>query len=441
MLDGVKFDGKTLRVSKEKRSAGKNNRFGSSKWAGGGFDGKPSHLPQVQKDEHTETEVVDRVRRVVSKEISDSQDPVTSAIACTAAVSLLSSVDVFGLDEAAKNTQSNRETALEGNMSNEYFKTRCQLPMSESLSEYGEQDLDWKTRKPGDVDESNTSAGDITNTDFVSRCKMPLSELMAEYGEQDINWKKQQQPTASENHQIKSSSSNSTKQNTKNKPDNGMLAPFDKAFIHIELLSFGYKYGAPSHSKNGFTYAHPLPPLDCRELERAPAHVAKFNGLSYLVKKALLNPEQNENDATESDAKDQPKTESPMKKKANELADDIIKVLVESIDEGGHGPISPLTMTISVGSEYGRHRSVVLVEHLAVVLRARLRRNDGKGYGNGTLNVAQNGIVKQLVSVETRHRDVEAKHKDEEAFGEDLKKEVRAAEKAKRRQEREKEYW
>jgi hypothetical protein len=98
-------------------------------------------------------------------------------------------------------------------------------------------------------------------------------------------------------------------------------------------------------------------------------------------------------------------------------------------------------MTISIGSEYGRHRAVVLVEHLAVLLRARLRRNDGKGYDDGTSSVAENGIVKQLVSVETRHRDIDARHKDEEAFGEDLKREVRAAEKAKRRQDREDDCW
>ena len=37
---------------------------------------------------------------------------------------------------------------------------------------------------------------------------------------------------------------------------NGMLDHYDKAFVHLELLSFGYKYGAPSHARNGFTYAH-----------------------------------------------------------------------------------------------------------------------------------------------------------------------------------------
>ena len=91
-------------------------------------------------------------------------------------------------------------------------------------------------------------------------------------------------------------------------------------------------------------------------------------------------------------------------------------------------------MTISIGSEYGRHRAVVLVEHLAIILRARLRRNDGKSF-NDDSSSKNNGIVRTAVSVGTRHRDVDAQHKDEEAFGEDLKREARAAEKAKRRQE------
>jgi hypothetical protein len=59
-----------------------------------------------------------------------------------------------------------------------------------------------------------------------------------------------------------------------------------------------------------------------------------------------------------------------------------------------------LTMTISVGSEYDTHQSVVLVEHLAVVLRARLRRNDSSRFND---NTGTNGIVRQPVSMGMRH--------------------------------------
>ena len=48
---------------------------------------------------------------------------------------------------------------------------------------------------------------------------------------------------------------------------NGMLAHYDKAVVHLKLVLFGYKYGAPSHARNGFTYTHPLPPLDVRDLD------------------------------------------------------------------------------------------------------------------------------------------------------------------------------
>ena len=157
------------------------------------------------------------------------------------------------------------------------------------------------------------------------------------------------------------------------------------------------------------------------------------------MKRSLLNPKTNEdnNDDGVNDSSGSSPTQSPMRQRTNEIADEIIKALVEAIDVGEHSAINPLTMTISIGSEYGRHRSVVLVEHLAVVLRARLRRNDGKSFtdSSGSLcSASNNGIVRQPVSVGTRHRDVEAHHKDEEAFGEDLKRQERAAEKARKRE-------
>ena len=99
----------------------------------------------------------------------------------------------------------------------------------------------------------------------------------------------------------------------------------------------------------------------------------------------------------------------------------------------GHGPVSPLTMTVSVGSEYGMHQSVVLVEHLTVVLWARLRRNDSSRFNDDT---GTNGIVLQPISVGMRHRDMDVRHQDEEAFGEDLRRESRKAETARMRQMR-----
>ena len=92
-----------------------------------------------------------------------------------------------------------------------------------------------------------------------------------------------------------------------------------------------------------------------------------------------------------------------------------------------------LTVTVSVGSEYDTHRSVVLAEHLAVVLRARLRRNDSSRFNDDTIT---NSIMRQPVSVGTRHRDMDARYQDEETFGEDLRQESRKAEKVRTRQMR-----
>ena len=127
---------------------------------------------------------------------------------------------------------------------------------------------------------------------------------------------------------------------------------------------------------------------------------------------------------TRTKAKEDGNGRSPVRQSAGNIANEIIKALVESIDKGGHGPMLPLTMTVSVKSKYGRHQSVVLVEHPEVVLRARLRHNNGSRFNNDT---STNGIVWQPVSVGTRHRDMDARHQDEEVFGEDLRQESRKA--------------
>ena len=93
-----------------------------------------------------------------------------------------------------------------------------------------------------------------------------------------------------------------------------------------------------------------------------------------------------------------------VQRRANEISNEIMKVLMEYIDEDGYGAVSPsLTMTILIGSEYGRYMAVVLlvVEHLAVVIRARLRRNDARCFNDiedDDAGPGKNGIVQQPVS-------------------------------------------
>ena len=458
-------------------------------------------LGRVDDCEFREDEaIVERIRGAVASEFDDcdggSSDAISTAIACTSAVTLfLSSMEAMNLAAALggggddeddvvddDDDVGGRGTPLDGgeDMTNENFTSRLRLPLSDLLGEYGERDVDWMTndrprmrhvqsrereRQCSSNDELHDDAKDdiediMTSDDFQVRLRMPLSKLLAEYGDHDEEWKREggrmrastnrggaginERRAAASIDGIPSGRDDAT-------AGHGMLAHHGKASVHLELESFGYKYGAPPHARNGFTYTHPLPPLDVRDIDRAPGHVSKFNGLSYLVRRSLLNPsrqddgDENDEGWVEGDHATTTKEDgrSPMRRRADDIADEIIKVLVESIDEGGHGPLSPLTMTISVGSEYGRHRSVVLVEHLAVVLRARLRRNDGRRFdcamdrdATGSGGGCTNGIVRQPVSVGTRHRDLDARHQDEEAFGEDLKREARKAEKAKTRQMR-----
>ena len=68
-----------------------------------------------------------------------------------------------------------------------------------------------------------------------------------------------------------------------------------------------------------------------------------------------------------------------------------------------------------------------------MVLRARLRRNDGSRFNEDT---STNSIVRQLVSVGTRHRDMDARHQNKEAFRDYLRQKSCKVEKARTRQKR-----
>jgi hypothetical protein len=456
------------------------------------------------RDRDRGDEIVDLMRDVIAAEFEDgggggTDDATSTAIACTAAaVAVLSSMVALGQagwggedddggddDDGMRSERGgtngssvDREIATGGD-----FRSRLRMPLSDLLEEYGDRDADWmktnhgrqqqQLQRASEDDLRDPKGGDeddlTSDDDFRSRLRMPLSKLLADYGERDDGRTKEgakRDGGSAAGEQRGGDAAPTTNDGRRH----GMLAHYGKASVHLELASFGYKYGAPPHrSRDGFTYTRPLPPLDVRDLDRAPGHVSKFNGLSYLVRRSLLNPsgggganddhrrdDDDDDDDCDDDIYDDDdggggttttkmttttttkmkkdiKQRSPMRRRVDDIADEIIKVLVESIDEGGHGPVSPLTMTVSVGSEYGRHRSVVLVEHLAVVLRARLRRNDGSRFNDGA---GTNGIVRQPVSVGTRHRDMDARHQDEEAFGEDLRREFRKAEKARTRQMR-----
>lgn len=212
------------------------------------------------------------------------------------------------------------------------------------------------------------------------QASQPLSELLADYGEQDLNWKNAQ-PT--DDPMSREKNKNSIGSST------SRLQQCGKAPIHVDLVSFGFHHGAPAELRNGWSHAQPLPVFDCRDLSEVPHYLAWQDGLSGAVKRALMYPRDSNNN--------EPIGKS-IRLVSEEAGDKILKALVDAVDDGGYGYTSPLRMTVYVGSESGRHRSVVLCELVATALRKRLRANKAD-------------IVQQPCSVSTRHRDLERKVK------------------------------
>ena len=234
--------------------------------------------------------------------------------------------------------------------------------------------------------------------DFENRMhKSAMVKLMEEYGEYEPLEPEHVFQRRVQQQQSNSNTDTSNASSTDNKTCSALHVNDGRAWIHVDLVSFGFKYGSPSSCNN--TGSMPLPPLDCRNLERASHHVARLSGLSHHVKREL--------------GKD-----SKLREMVNKFAKDILECIHEAIHESGYGPALPWKAQFFIGSEYGRHRSVVLCELAAQKLRDMLRRNEVSS-SNKQIDVVQIGGG---VSVGTEHRDVDHDHKDEEAFGKDLRR-------------------
>ena len=124
-----------------------------------------------------------------------------------------------------------------------------------------------------------------------------------------------------------------------------------------------------------------------------PEAVARLSGLSYRVKRELLrNRGSKEGEST------------PLWDAVHQVARDAVKALEDAV-EAGAGWAAPLTVTVNVGSEAGKHRSVVVCEAAAVAVRNLLRRNEGG--------------IEVPCSVGTRHRDVDRKRGKEKKGNDD----------------------
>jgi hypothetical protein len=291
------------------------------------------------------------IQSVVEEEFKQldevSDDPINVALASTAAASLLAAMGAFGAAEEDTNDDQFKEH------SQEITSTNWEHKIAEN------DDFDDEISDDEQVDEPAT---------FQMK---PMSDLLAEFGQADPNWQSKQVDTTAE-------------VTTDENAPSSQLAPKGKAPIHICLTSFGFSKGAPKRM-DGWSYRQPLLPMDCREYPTVPHYLAWQDGLSGAVKRALQYTRDQEGTPYKLLLKDFA---------CKTVAEEVLKVLLEAQNEGGHGYASPLEMTIYVGSDIGRHRSVVACELAATQLRKFLRAN------------ADNAIH-QPVSVGTLHREVQ----------------------------------
>jgi hypothetical protein len=344
-------------------------------------------------------------------------------------------------NDNSNNNKNNKFSQSKGlNEKNDVTKTKVAAVDKSTLIEDA-----FNHEKSNQVKSTASSPNDDVSS-FHSRCKVNLSKLMEEYGEYDPDFENMKITESSLTTPSSSNATNNTHNNREPDPQSinnndigGMLAPNGNAPIHIELVSFGFKYSVPPQARHGWSYSNPLSPIDCRNLPRCPHHVAKLSGLSFKVKKALLSNyygaiedndenvseeigEQVINENDKDIAKKNDNSSNPLMMQKDEVTETIIKAIEDAINIGQHGYAFPLQASIHIGSEYGRHRSVVLCESVAQHIRKLLRKNEG-------------GRITTPVSVGVRHRDVDKDHKDEEAFGNDLRRIHDAEVKRKKKQE------
>jgi hypothetical protein len=273
---------------------------------------------------------------------------------------------------------------------------------------------------PTSVTDDNAEESGPT-LDFPALCQNPLSQLLDDYGEQDPDWmnvvpnvdlpgnEMALDPTPVANDRI---SETSPRVETMSR-----LERHGKAPIHVELVSFGYRHGIPSQVRDfatGHSHRQPLLAFDVRAvLPEVPHYLAWMDGRSGAVRNSMLRYQPNSGNngrerrfrkshspastlnATEAASKQVPATTTTWN--VRDYARSVIAAPVSDALEAAmqlHGYADPLCMSIYIGSEEGRHRSVVAAEQAATALRKMLRENERNRFTCA-------------VSVGCRHRDID----------------------------------
>jgi hypothetical protein len=246
---------------------------------------------------------------------------------------------------------------------------------------------------------TSTEEDDVVNLDAL--CHKPLANLLDDYGEQDLDWRNKL--TSSSGVEPKQTMRTDATISTIGDDDQhhvNRLERHGKAPVHVEFFTFGYRHGIPGELRSASTgnnHTLPLPAFDCRCIQEVPQYLSWMDGTSGAVRNALLR-QQNNNSNKKAGGGDNNEAVAAVQQHVRDYANTVVACAVANavataIDQGGHGYALPLRMVVYLGSESGRHRSVVCAELAATALRKMLRQN-------------ANDKFKAPVSVGTRHRDI-----------------------------------
>jgi len=377
------------------RNAPKSNRtskpFGSASWSKPKKNTKQQTRPSTavaSNDKETQSHTVDKSAEHYDDDAIDE----TAAWLGDLVASELQESETLGLDPTSAAIAS---TAAVTMFLNAYQGSLVQQHVNDDNEPKDGDNNDETTNNLSKVEHDMSQDVTPEVLDFQSQAqKQTLSSLLADYGEQDINWMQNTSANITSTDPETNDEPLNTVQEetvTSSTPTESRLGQHGKAPIHIEFISFGYHNGAPPvRNKGGWTHSQPLLPFDVRDigLPQVPHYLAWQDGMSGAVKRALIRPPyhpQQKDDNNES--------LSITKYARDTVAKDVASAVMEAINEGGHGYAMPLKMSIFIGSDQGRHRSVVIAELAATEMRKLLRNN-------------RDNEFKQPCSVGTRHRDV-----------------------------------
>lgn len=259
------------------------------------------------------------------------------------------------------------------------------------LEDYGTYDPNWMKMEPTNMVHENDNNDDEVNTEkSIVDSSIPNEHINEDILVETPAEDDQQQPVVGDMTIV-----------------NGInrLQLHGHAPIHVEFVSFGYRYGIPSEIRyysTGNCYTQPLLPFDTRTvLAPIPNYLSHIDGKAGIIKTTMLKwrsvevgSEPTLKSSKEMKAVDEYKFFMNVRDYVNTcIIPPVTDAIVEAIDIGQHGYVSPITISIYIGSELGKHRSVVTAELAAIALRKLLRTN-------------QYNRFQCPISVAGRHRDI-----------------------------------